>query len=296
MPQIRTSNEDICFDLYLNNLRRRNIGRLILAHSNINSIRYKFDQLVYGVKGKADVLMITETKFDDSFPTMQFNIEGYHTFRLNRSEYGGGILLYLRADIPSNFIPMKNSTIEGFFIELNLRKKKRLLCCTYNPSRSFISHHLSTIGNNIDLLLTNYENFFLMGDLNVEGHNGFLKEFCDLYNFKNLIKVPICFKNPDFPTSIDVMLTTSSRSFHNSSAIETELSDFHKMMVTVMKLHFPKKEPKIIQYRDHNNFYAEEYRQYIINLLSSHELTGSGLDTFMDKCKDAFDIRVPIKH
>ena len=59
--------------------------------------------------------MITETKFDDSFPTMQFNIEGYHTFRLNRSEYGGGILLYVRDDIASRFIPMKKPTIEGFF-------------------------------------------------------------------------------------------------------------------------------------------------------------------------------------
>ena len=68
------------------------------------------------------------------------------------------------------------------------------------------------------------------------------------------------------------------------------------MIVTVMKSHFQKKEPKIIQYRDYNKFYAEEYRQYIISLLSSRELTRSGFDTFMNICKDAFDIRVPIKH
>ena len=142
---------------------------------------------------------------------------------------------------------MKNSTIEGFFIELNLRKKKWLSCCTYNPNHSFMSDHLSTIGNNIDLQLENYENFLLMGDLNVEGHNGFLKKFCDLYNLKNLIKVPTCFKNSDFPTSIDVMLTASYRNFHNSCAIEMRLSDFHKIF----------------------NFSAEEYRQNILSLLSS---------------------------
>ena len=68
--------------------------------------------------------MITETKLDDSFPTMQFNIEGYHTFILDRNEYGNGILLYVRDDIPYKFIPMKNSIIEGFFKESNLRKKK----------------------------------------------------------------------------------------------------------------------------------------------------------------------------
>ena len=96
---------------------------------------------------------------------------------------------------------MKNSTIEGFFIELKLRKKKWLLCCTCNHNRSFTSDHLSTIGNNVDLLLANYENFFLMGDLKVEGHNGFLKKFCDFYNLKNLINVPPCVNNPGFPTS-----------------------------------------------------------------------------------------------
>ena len=68
------------------------------------------------------------------------------------------------------------------------------------------------------------------------------------------------------------------------------------MVVTVMKSHFQKKEPKIIQYRDYNNFSAEEYRQHIISLLSSQERTRSGFDTFMNKCKYAFDIRVPIKH
>ena len=45
-----------------------------------------------------------------------------------------------------------------------------------------------------------------------------------------------------------------------------------------------------------DNFYAEEYRQYIISLLPSRELSRSGFRTFMNKCKDAFDIRVPIKH
>ena len=54
-----------------------------------------------------------------------------------------------------------------------------------------------------------------MGNLNIEVHNRFLQEFCDLNNLKNLIKVRTCFKNSDFPTSIDVMLTTSHRSFHN---------------------------------------------------------------------------------
>ena len=92
------------------------------------------------------------------------------------------------------------------------------------------------------------------------------------------------------------MLTTLYRSFHNSCAIETGLSDFRKMIVTVMKLHFQNKVPKIIQCRNYNDSSAEEYRQYIISLLSSLKLTRSGFDTFMTICKDDFDNGVPIKN
>ena len=91
------------------------------------------------------------------------------------------------------------------------------------------------------------------------------------------------------------MSTTSYRSFHNSCAIEMGLSDFHKMIVTVMKTHFQKNEPKIVQYKNYNNSSAEEYHQYILRLVSSRDLTRSRFDTFITKCKDAFNIRAPIK-
>ena len=120
-PQLSTSNEYICFRQHLKNLRKKNIGRL---HINVNSIRNKFDQLVYGVKGKVDVLRIKETKLGESFPTVQFNIEGYYTFRSDRNEYRGGILLYVRDDNPSKFIPIKNSTIQVFFHRTEFQKKE----------------------------------------------------------------------------------------------------------------------------------------------------------------------------
>ena len=47
-----------------------------------------------------DILMITETKLDDSFQVSQFEIDGFSTpFRLNRNKNGGGILLYIRSYI-----------------------------------------------------------------------------------------------------------------------------------------------------------------------------------------------------
>ena len=57
-------------------------------------MRNKFDFLTHQVKGNIDILMISETKLDESFPVGQFLIDGYSVpYRLDRDGNGGGILL-----------------------------------------------------------------------------------------------------------------------------------------------------------------------------------------------------------
>ena len=129
-----------------------------------------------GIKGNIDVLMISETKLDDSFPSINFLIEGYSPlYRLDRKSHGGGILVYVHEDIPCKLVSMKNCTIEGFFLELNLRSKKWLISCFCSSHRTFISHHLNSTGKNLDLLSGNYENIVLMGDFNADMENINLK-------------------------------------------------------------------------------------------------------------------------
>ena len=91
----------------------------------------------------------------------------------------------------------------------------------------------------------------MLGDFNAEIENNFLKEFCDLYGMKSLIRIPTCSKNPANPTWIDLMLTNSNQIFQNYCIIETELSDYQKMIVTVLKIYFQKREAKVINYRDY---------------------------------------------
>ena len=54
-----------------------------------------------------------------------------------------------------------------------------------------------------------------MGDLNAEVKEKYLIGFCQLYNLKNLINMPTCFKNPTNPSCIDKILTNHPRSFQN---------------------------------------------------------------------------------
>ena len=73
------------------------------------------------------MLMISETKLDSSFPNGQFQIHGYsEPYRLDKNGNGGGILVFIREDIPTKLIDSQMK-IEGFFIEINLRKKMALV-------------------------------------------------------------------------------------------------------------------------------------------------------------------------
>ena len=113
-----TSLSQILLEI-LKNTRLKNPNRLIIAQLNINSLRNKFDSLVRMLHNNLDILLISETKIDSSFPTAQFQIEGCTTYRLDRNANGGGILLYIRKDIPSTLLNFDMS-IESFFIEINI--------------------------------------------------------------------------------------------------------------------------------------------------------------------------------
>ena len=74
-------------------------------------------------------------------------MEGYPTpFRKDRTSKSGGIILYAREDITCKIIKTETDAYyEGFIIEINLRKKKWLLSCSYNSHKNNIDTHLQII-------------------------------------------------------------------------------------------------------------------------------------------------------
>ena len=62
--------------------------------------------------GNVDVLVISETKLNAFFPIDQ---------------YGGGLLVFVREDIPAKNLSSESNPIEGIYVELNFRKKTG--CC-----------------------------------------------------------------------------------------------------------------------------------------------------------------------
>ena len=86
-----------------------NFYKLVLAHININSIRNKYDLLVQQITNSVDILLISETKLNNSFPEDQFSLPWYSLpYRFDRNCRGGGIMLYVREDIPSKLLSIEN--------------------------------------------------------------------------------------------------------------------------------------------------------------------------------------------
>ena len=79
--------------------------------------------------------------------------------------------------------------------------------------------------------------------------------------------------------------------------IETDLSDFYKMAVTVMKTTFEKLKPNIIRYRDYRKFSNNKFRENLISRLSTENtrVDYNGMEKFLQICIKTLDELAPQK-
>ena len=75
----------------------------------------------------------------------------------------------------------------------------------------------------------------------------------DVFNLNNFIKEPTCFKSQN-GTLLDLILTNRPGRFIKSQAFELGLSDCHKLVCSILRASFKNLPPKIITYRDQQDF------------------------------------------
>ena len=112
----------------------------------------------------------------------------------------------------------------------------------------------------------------LKGDFNAQDSETCLSEFLYQYEAKNIVRDKTCFKNPENASCIDLFLTNKPYGFQNTMAIFTGLSDFHKMILTVLKSTFVKAAPKVIKYTDYKKINEETFKTDFKNALKSTEI------------------------
>ena len=137
-------------------------------------------------------------------------------------------MLFVREDVRSNLFEVEAKPIEGFYIELSLRNDKWLLSCSYNPHKNNIGNYLKTLSDFLDSHSSKYEKY---------------------WSLTSLIKHLTCYQKLFHPKCFDLILSNVSQSFQITWVIESKLSGFYLMTLTIRRKSFKKLKPRVRNYR-----------------------------------------------
>ena len=169
------------------------------------------------------------------------------------------------------------------------------MCCSYNPHRNNISNHISHLSKGLDNYISHYDNILFLGDFNSQPSENCVNDFCNVYNLSNLVKEPTCYKNPDNPSCIDLFLTNRPKCFQSTMTMETGISDFHKIIITLLNFFYKKQKTKIIHYRNYKTFNANLFKKELNKELLSIDDDNTDLVEFPNNVLSILDKYTPIK-
>ena len=89
-------------------------------------------------------------------------------------------------------------------MEINLRRKKWLLFCNFNPRKSLIKDYFTRISKQRDSLSTKYDSILILSNFSSKES---MTTFCHIYGLKSTINETTCYNNPNNPTCIDLSTT-----------------------------------------------------------------------------------------
>ena len=138
---------------------------------------------------------MSETKIDSSFPNRQLSeMSSYRSFRRDRNNFGGGLILYVKDDIPCKRLDIHDNSTnsEVLFLEFYDKKRKWLLIGLYKPPSQNDKEFLDNLIKNLEFYESKYDNFILFGDFNMTIKNQNLQTLIELYDFLILINSLTC--------------------------------------------------------------------------------------------------------
>ena len=279
-------------------IRNEYPSNVIVTHLNVNSLHTKIDEIRdLLVASKFDMMVLSETKLDNSFQDALLDIRNYSMYRQDKRSNSGGLVAYVSKNVPSTVGPVMNcnDSIECMTIELNINDSKILVACMYKNPKMKPTDFSQYFEEMCEEIFNQYENVIIIGDLNFNMLNtNTLSQICPTFNLTNLIKDPTCYKSSE-PTLIDVMLVSKRRKYIKGFSLDTGISDFHNLIGGVLRLDAPAPKRKTIYCRKLSNINYDAVNMELAEmnleelLLSEHDINASfeklqsALVTVLDK-------------
>ena len=218
-------------------IAQRHIKNCKIAHININSLAgFKFAEVQMWLSSALfDLLIITETKLDETFPNSQFVIQGFHLLRKDRNMHGGGVIMYIRNGII--FQRMKHLEtncigIESIAVKFKLGRSWLTIIGIYRPPSLLKTQWKSEISNLVEASSCNGQSVFILGDFNCDllqpekppkdGRD--LLDILDIFNFKCLINSATRVTSST-ETLLDLILTNVRQRVLTTGVVNPHVSD-----------------------------------------------------------------------
>ena len=250
-------------------IRNKNKNNPFISYMNINSLRNKIHDLRSLLADlNPEVITISETKIDHTFPAAQFMIDGYinpENFRKYRNEHGGGLITYIKRGIPHKRLrKIEPKNLEVTCIELIFGKRKWGYVTVYRPPNVNITSFFTDLATCLEEITNTYDHIIVTGDININTQNysspGYqiYKNFIDVFSLKNLIKYDTCYTKRDdkhTSSSVDVFLKNNANKFFNTHTITTGISDCHTLIGSLLRATYKRSEHYEIEYRNYKKLY-----------------------------------------
>ena len=155
----------------LRKVRHKHKNNVLVSYLNINNLRYKLTELIDVLYDKLTyICFFAETKLDITFNDNLFSIPQYNFFRNDRNSSGGGLIAYVRSNLPArrrHDLEFDNP-IETIVLDIQINNRKWAIIGAYRPP-SLKNHIFSDIlTKGLDKLSIHFDNVMLLGDLNYD--------------------------------------------------------------------------------------------------------------------------------
>ena len=290
----------------LTSQRHNHPCKIVIAHVNVNSIRHKFayfhDILS---KGLVDVLCISETKLDESFVNNLFHCSGFRCHRKDKTGQSGGIMIWVRADIPHFRVTDLefdlSCNIECVILFFQLKNVSFYLSCVYKHPSVSNGVFIDNMSALYDKMSNSGSESIVLGDLNIDmmsNNNVIENDLCDVYGLKNLIDAPTCFKS-EKGTLIDPVIVSDTSKFCKPFNVVCGSSDWHNLVGCLFNVKQPNPKQYTVTYRntktfDESNFKADMERMPT-NVCDIFDSADDQYWAFCSMYTDLLDEHAPLK-
>ena len=205
------------------------ISSIKLAHTNINSIRNKLDDIAAELSDYY-IIGISETKFNNSilFSTLMLNSYNIPIRKDREINNGGGLIIYVKDNIFfKRRDDLETNSIENIWIEVQSLRNKFLLGLFYGPPNA-TTEYWDAFEDIIEKASEENLDIIIKGDFNCDvlkaNTNSQFFRILSKFNLQNIITDPTRVTNTS-STCIDLIITNHSAIITNSNVLPPFNSD-----------------------------------------------------------------------